>query len=939
MPQRLKSVVPLPESDSPMEACRDDLRFLGGLLGETLRSQEGDDQYEIVEAVRQAAVRFRKAEGGNAVRISADLDAMLHGLALDQALCVVRAFSYFSHLANIVEDQHSNRRHLQAGMAGDGEGDLGRSVRAGAADPARLAAFFRQALIMPVLTAHPTEVRRKAVLDQESEISRLLAERQGPLPARKRRDNQEALRARIVALWQTRMLRTNRLTVADEIENSLSYYPATFFHAIPALYRELENLLHGTSDALAGQSLPSFFRMGSWIGGDRDGNPHVGADTLRLALGRQTAMLFDWYQTQLRELDRELTVSSLLVPVSGELQTLANRAPEASPHRHDEPYRRALTYLGLRLAATARELELPGTEAAPAPSAPPYGAAADFAADLDVLRASLKANRGGALTGPCLDALWRGVDVFGFHLASVDLRQNSDVHEATVAELLERAGVCTDYPALDEAARQTLLLEELAKPRLLRSPYETYSPRTANELAVFDAARDVRQRQGAGAVRHYIISHTETLSDLLEVMVLQREAGLLRGALNADGKARMDLMVVPLFETIDDLRQASAIMEQFLSLPGAAGLIEGQKGLQEVMLGYSDSNKDGGYLTSQWELYRAEIALEALFRRHRVGLRLFHGRGGSVGRGGGPTYQAILAQPPGTVNGQIRLTEQGEIIHAKFADRDIGQRNLETIVAATLAASLDEGKAVEPEELARFEAVMQALSDRALAAYRALVYETPGFAEFFFHATPIAEIAELNIGSRPTSRGHLQPGKRNIQDLRAIPWVFSWAQSRVLLPGWYGVGSAVAGWLEADSEAAAKERLTLLRRMYTTWPFFANLVANMDMVLAKVDRAVALRYARLDPDEARRKAAWDAISTELDRTRRVLTAITGHDKRLADDLTLARSIENRFAYLDPLNHLQVELIRRRRAGAVDPRIRTGIHLTINGVAAGLRNTG
>jgi len=457
-------------------------------------------------------------------------------------------------------------------------------------------------------------------------------------------------------------------------------------------------------------------------------------------------------------------------------------------------------------------------------------------------------------------------------------------------------------------------------------------------------------------VRNAIISHTETVSDLVELMLLQKETGLMQARLvpldeqlestalapaDSDGPDAVEpgLMVIPLFETIPDLRQAPQIMRDLFALPGIDTLMESQGNEQEVMLGYSDSNKDGGFLTSNWELYRAELALVALFKDRGVRLRLFHGRGGTVGRGGGPTYQAILSQPPGTVDGQIRLTEQGEVIASKFGNPEIGRRNLETVVAATLEASL----AGDPETLdvpPVFEQLMQQLSDDAMQAYRALVYETPGFTDYFFASTPIAEIAELNIGSRPASRKFNDPAQRKIEDLRAIPWGFSWGQCRLLLPGWFGFGSAVQGYLDqAATPVERNKRLALLKKMNKTWPFFSTLLSNMDMVLAKSDLAVASRYAQLVGDKKLRKHVFGRIVAEWERTSHLLSEITGNDERLADNPLLARSIKNRFPYLDPLNHLQVELLSRHRSGVTDERVKRGIHMTINGIAAGLRNTG
>ncbi|RKP44867.1 phosphoenolpyruvate carboxylase [Trinickia fusca] len=921
-----------------------DIRYLGRLLGDVVREQEGDAVFDVVETIRQSAVKFRREDDHGAAQA---LDKQLCALTPEQTVSVVRAFSYFSHLANIAEDRHHNRRrriHALAGsapQAGTVAYALSRLALAGSIDTARLQRFFDDALIVPVLTAHPTEVQRKSILDAQHDIARLLAERDQPLTARERARNEALLRARVTTLWQTRMLRDSRLSVADEIENALSYYRATFLNEIPALYADIEDALaeHGTAQA----RLPAFFQMGSWIGGDRDGNPNVTAATLEHAITRQAAVIFEHYLDEVHALGAELSVSNLLSGSSEALKALAQASPDQSPHRVDEPYRRALIGVYARVAATARALLGDGvvrTRGAHR-DATPYADAAEFARDLNVLIDSLAAHHGASLSAPRLAPLARAAEVFGFHLASIDLRQSSDVHEAVIAELLKRAGVEDDYASLSEADKLRVLLAELAQPRLLRSPYLEYSPLVQSELGVVEAARATRQRFGARAVRNYIISHTETVSDLVEVLLLQKETGLLEGTLGGRGAggAKNGLMVIPLFETIADLRNAASIMREFFALPGIDALIAHQGGEQEVMLGYSDSNKDGGFLTSNWELYRAELALVALFKERAITLRLFHGRGGTVGRGGGPTYQAILSQPPGTVEGQIRLTEQGEVIASKFGNPEIGRRNLETVIAATLEASLlPQGNA--PAHLAAFEATMQSLSDAAMAAYRALVYETPGFTDYFFSSTPIAEIAELNIGSRPASRKLQDPKNRRIEDLRAIPWGFSWGQCRLLLTGWYGFGSAVAAYLEqAAGETERAKRLATLKKMYKTWPFFSTLLSNMDMVLAKTDLAVASRYAQLVEDKKLRKHVFERIVAEWERTSHALGEITGKQERLADNPLLARSIKNRFPYLDPLNHLQVELIKRHRSGDTNTRVRRGIHLTINGIAAGLRNTG
>ena len=908
----------------------DDIRLLGRILGDVIREQEGKEAFELIERVRKLSVAYRLKSDAQAGRA---LDRLLKNLTSDQTVSVIRAFSYFSHLANIAEDRHHVRRrdhherqgHLQEGSLAM---TMERLATAGirAADVAKTLAH---AHISPVLTAHPTEVQRKSILDAERAIAELVERRETLPTARELADNETLIRARVTQLWQTRMLRTAKLSVADEIETALSYYHATFLRQIPRLYREIEA-------ALPGHPIATFFRMGNWIGGDRDGNPFVTADTLQMALARQSETVLRFYLTEAHELGAELSISAMLSPVTPQMSALADASPDRNPHREDEPYRRALIGVYARLAATLHVLT--GTEALRHAVAPQnaYARAEDLLADLQVIEASLRSHHAHALIEPRLAPLMRAVQVFGFHLATVDLRQSSDKHEAVVAELLHVAKIEADYSALPEAARRHLLLQLLNDARPLRVRTAEYSEHARGELAIFEAAGAMLQRYGRNALRHYIISHTEDVSDLLEVLLLLKEAGLVRGTL--DDAAQSELIVVPLFETIGDLRNAATIMGEFYALPGIAAMMKRSGAEQDIMLGYSDSNKDGGSFTSNWELYRAEIALVALFadlgREHGITLRLFHGRGGTVGRGGGPSYQAILAQPPGTVNGQIRLTEQGEVIASKYAHPEIGRRNLETLVAATLEATLLHPTKSAPKS---FLDAAQAISDASFGAYRKLVYETPGFTDYFFSATPIREIAELNIGSRPASR----KATRAIEDLRAIPWGFSWGQCRVALPGWCGFGSAIDAYLSDPKQK--RERLALLQRMHKQWPFFRTLMSNLDMVMAKSDLGIAARYVELVEDKKLGKKIFALIQAEWQRTHDALSLITGEKRRLASNPSLARSIEHRFPYLDPLNHLQVELMRRyRNRSEGDPameRVRRGIHISINGVAAGLRNTG
>ena len=943
---------PLQPPASPSRRAREnerplveDIRLLGRILGDVIREQEGLAAFELVERIRKLSVTFRRDADHEADKA---LKTLLKSLSGEQTVSVIRAFTYFSHLANLAEDRHHIRRRVVHERAGDTqEGSievaLARLRWAGIAAKA-VSQTLAQSHLSPVLTAHPTEVQRKSILDAERDIANLLTGRdeirmralpKDALAPRELAANESQIRARVLQLWQTRLLRFTKLTVADEIENALSYYEATFLREIPKIYADLER-------ELGQHPVASFLRMGQWIGGDRDGNPNVGAPTLEYALRRQCEVALRHYLTEIHFLGAELSLSALLVAVTPEMGELAARSPDTNQHRLDEPYRRALTGMYARLAATLKELT--GGEAARHAVAPqnPYLRAEDLLADLRIIEASLLAHHGADLAGERLHPLIRAVEVFGFHLATVDLRQSSDQHEAVIAELLAVARIEPHYARLPEPARCAVLMAMLTDARPLRVIGTAYSPHTRAELAVFETARRMRERFGPQSIRHYIISHTEAASDLLEVLLLQKETGLVTGTI--DDKATADLIVVPLFETIADLRNAAPVMREFYGMPGVARLVQRSGGEQDIMLGYSDSNKDGGIFTSNWELYRAEIALVALFDElaasHPIRLRMFHGRGGTVGRGGGPSYQAILAQPPGTVRGQIRLTEQGEVIGSKYANPEIGRRNLETLVAATLEATLLQSTKSAPKA---FLAAAETLSRTSMAAYRALVYETPGFTEYFFGSTPIREITELNIGSRPASR----KATLRIEDLRAIPWSFSWGQCRLTLPGWYGFGIAVHDFLHAPRAEAGDglargpdpERLALLRKMYRQWPFFRVLLSNVDMVLAKSDLALASRYAELVADKRLRQRIFATIEAEWHLTVEALQLVTGEKQRLATNPALQRSIRHRFPYIDPLHHLQVELVRRHRQGLLDDRARRGIHISINGIAAALRNTG
>jgi len=905
----------------------EDIRLLGRLLGDTIRAYEGEATFTLIEEIRQLAVASRRMEDvASRQRLAAILDALKPG----QAVLVARAFSYFSLLANIAEDRHHIRRQRDNRRAG--AQPLPSTLRGLFADASARGVTREQARaqlerirVQPVLTAHPTEVQRKSTLDAQLAIAEWLGrlDSTDALPEDLERSTLE-LRRLVATLWQTRMLRVVKLGVRDEIENALSYFNYTFIEAVPAMLADIEDAAAQLPGTGARGELPAMLTVGCWVGADRDGNPFVTAEMLETAFRRQGEVLFDHYLAQVHALGAELPLSGLLSRITPELAQLAERSPDRSPHRMDEPYRRALTGVYARLAATAEALGLRTQHRAAVGDALAYASSSELAAALDVIDSSLRVAGSGLMADGRLRMLRKALAAFGFHLAALDLRQNSDIHEAVVAELLREAGVCGDYAALSEGERRAVLLEELRSPRALRSKFARYSELARGELDIFEAAAAVHARLGPEAIRQYVISKTDNVSDLLEVAVLLKEVGLA----TPGARPASRLQIVPLFETIEDLRGAAKTMAAWFALPEGRSLVASLGDVQEVMLGYSDSNKDGGYVTSNWELYKAETQLVGVFREAGVRLRFFHGRGGTVGRGGGPSYDAILAQPPGSVQGELRLTEQGEVIAGKYANRDIGRRNLEALFAATWRATMD---AAAPEGHERFHEALEELSRDAMSAYRDLVYGTEGFVEYFRAATPINEISELNIGSRPASRKN----SLRIEDLRAIPWVFSWAQCRVMLPGWYGFGSGV----EAYVARHGAEGQALLATMWREWPFFVSMLSNLDMLLAKADLSVAARYKDLLADRALGDAIFDRIRREFDATARALFSITSSGGFLASNPALARSIRNRFPYLDPLNHLQLELLKRHRAGDRDERVKRGIHLSINGLAAGLRNSG
>ncbi len=890
---------------------RQNANLLSDLLSEAIAYLEGEESAALVTKARKAS--SREEEGGEAPV----LDHLFADLSNDQAVFLARAFASHSLLANIGEDVAGRRRHAEAdAQPGDERPrtlvDAVGVLKAGGKTDADIARVFAAMNVVPVLTAHPTEVRRRSMVDRESEISRLMALRRHHLPADLESDIRERLFREIALMWRTRLYRPERITVKDEIRNALSIVRTSILPAIIDLYGDW------TAQIAHNAELAPLLKMGSWLGGDRDGHPGVNGETLKLALSSQSRVILDWYAAEVRKLWSNLAISTAYTPVSDELMALAGQATDPSVHRIDEPYRLVLELVFDRLSAVSQKLTNQWVAFANGRTdVEPYAHPDAFVADLAIVIDSLERNGGERLVGTALRTLVEVAKACGFHLMSLDLRQNADVHERTLHELFQRAGTGVRYLDLAEEDRCKVLIEELSHQRPLVSPFTAYGEETRRELATMEAAAQAVRDYGHGCLGAYVISKSATLSDILEPLVLLKQVGLVWGG----AAPRSSVKISPLFETIEDLEQGPHVLRQWLELPISRTIL-GDRPVQEIMLGYSDSNKDGGYVASRRGVARGASALAFEADRMGVGLQLFHGRGGSVGRGGGPAAEAVMAQPAGTVQGRIRMTEQGEMIARRFGDQPTARRNLDGLAAAVLMAS--DRPIVRPDP--KVETAMTALAQASFEGYRALVYDDPAFEDFFWSATPIGEIVGLNIGSRPASR----TASRRIEDLRAIPWVFSWSQSRFMLPGWYGFAAGV------ESAGLSVQQLQDLAGGFD---FFASLLSNMELALAQSHMDIAARYVALSTDPANATRIFETIKAEHEAAQRLALTIRGGTSLLDNQPELAESVALAGLSVDPLNHLQLELLSRRRGGDQDEAVRLAIQLTVAGIAAGLRNTG
>ena len=938
----IPAVAPDTETPEIIPGLRQEVRYLGAILGDIIRDQEGEEVFSVVEETRRAAFAIRDGDGDPAALES--LADRLHDLPAATALPVIRAFSHFSLLANLAEDLHEERlrdRRADDGVAppADTLDSAWTALSEASVTSRQVAEVVAKAQVAPVLTAHPTETRRRTVFDVQWDITRLMRSRGRILNSGRTARSDERLasidtdiRRRVSILWQTALIRSVRPRIEDEINVGLRYFTISLLQEIPAINRRVTVALRDRY----GQDVPATptVRPGSWIGGDHDGNPFVTGQTVTYATARAAQTVFDWYLGQLGKLEHELSLSVQLTHVTEDLAELADRGRNDVPSRVDEPYRRAVHGIRGRVAATAASRLSEQVEVAQDQTLSrghqPYTDSTELLTDLETIDASLRASADDIIADHRLGDLIAATQTFGFHLSSLDLRQNSESFESVLSELFTRAGVTDDYTALTEEERVALLTAELRSPRPLSDPRATWSEVTERELGIFRAAADAVERFGPDAVPHCIISMASSVSDILEPMILLKEVGLVTAD---DGRISGSVDVIPLFETIEDLAAGAEVMREVLSLELYRDYVRNRGEIQEVMLGYSDSNKDGGYLAANWGLYDAEIALVAAASDAGVGLRLFHGRGGTVGRGGGPSHEAILAQPEGAVQGSVRITEQGEIISAKYGVPSVARRNLESLVSATLEASLLPVDRIDDPE--RAYATMRELAELSRLTYARLMHDDQGFIDYFTSSTPLEEIGNLNIGSRPSSRKQTS----SISDLRAIPWVLSWSQSRIMLPGWFGVGSAVRQWIDGGDSADSAARLDYLRQLYRRWPFFRSVLSNMAQVMAKTDLSVAHLYSALVPDREDADRIFEMISGEFTLTVEMYLQITEQDTLVDDNPELALSVRNRFPYLLPLNLLQLSLLRRYRDGDRSEDVLDGIRLTMNGLATGLRNSG
>ncbi|QQP27666.1 phosphoenolpyruvate carboxylase [Lactobacillus ultunensis] len=906
------------ENNSDVNAMADEVKILTNLLNESTEQLVGEDAFAKI----QNLVKISAAQGQE------KLKKQIAGLNNQEMIVVARYFATLPLLINISEDvEFASKVNLLNNTHQDYLGKLKDTIDI-VAKKKNAEEILEHVNVVPVLTAHPTQVQRKTVLELTDNIHQLLRSYREVNNGTIDRDEwTEQLRACIEILMQTDIIRGHKLKVANEITNVLTYYTKALIPAITKFttrYKELAQE-HGLNVSKA-----TPITMGMWIGGDRDGNPYVTADTLELSATLQSRVIFEYYIKKINELYRTISLSTSYMKPSAAVSNLSELSNDDSPFRVNEPYRRAFYYIQSRLVHTEQKLLnitnintfLKERDLENLNKIPAYQNAQEFKADLEVIKTSLEENHDQAVVKTGFTQILEAIDIFGFYLATIDMRQDSSINEACVAELLKSAGICDHYSDLNEKEKVSLLLKELNDdPRNLHANNQPKSELLQKELKIYKTARQLKDRLGEDVIKQHIISHTESVSDMLEQAVMLKEYDLLDNQ-----KAR--IQVVPLFETVEDLNNARDIIKEYLNFDIVKKWLKSQNNYQEIMLGYSDSNKDGGYLASCWNLYKAQKDLTAIGEDLGIKITFMHGRGGTVGRGGGPSYEAITAQPFKSINDRIRMTEQGEIIQNKYGNKDTAYYNLEMLASATIDRMASK-QIVSEDHIDEFRSSMDKIVTESNEVYRKLVFDNPNFIKYFFQATPIKEVSKLNVGSRPASRKKLT----DFSGLRAIPWVFSWSQSRVMFPGWYGVGSAFKDFIDSDPD-----NLKELQDMYKGWPFFHSLLSNVDMVLSKSNMEIAKQYADLCEGE-NVKSVFDIIYKEWQLTKQVILQIEGHNELLEDNPALKKSLDYRMPYFNILNYIQLEMIKRDRTEEVQGVYESIIPITINGVASGLRNSG
>lgn len=892
------------ENYNNKEAIREEVTILTNILQDVAREMMSEDTFAAICQLEELSVKDDYSK----------LIQIIGQLTNDELTDISRYFAVLPLLINISEDVDlAFEINHQNNVGQDYLGKISATIDM-VSQHEDAAEILEKLNVVPVLTAHPTQVQRQSMLDLTKHIHELLRRyRDVKMGLLNRTKWEDELRCYVEIIMQTEMTREKKLKVTNEITNVMEYYNSSFIKAVTKLQREYKRLAAEKGIQLMN---PRPITMGMWIGGDRDGNPFVTAETLRLSALTQCEVIMNYYDQQLEKLYRNFSLSTTITKVSPAVQYLADLSEDASVYRENEPYRRAFHYIQIKLANTKDYFVYNKA------SDVRYANVGEFKADVLTIKQSLIDNKSAALIKGDFAELLEAIEAFGFYLATIDMRQDSSINEACVAELLASARIVEDYSSLSEEAKCHVLLKQLeTDPRILSATYVPKSEQLEKELAIFSTARELKDKLGEEVIKQHIISHSESVSDLLELAVLLKEVGLV----DSD-KARVQ--IVPLFETIEDLDNASDTMRQYLQLDLAKRWIAGNKQYQEIMLGYSDSNKDGGYLSSGWTLYKAQNELTKIGQENGVNITFFHGRGGTVGRGGGPSYDAITSQPFGSIKDRIRLTEQGEVIGNKYGNKDAAYYNLEMLVSATLDRMVTQ-MITDPNEIGNYRETMDEIVSESYTIYRDLVFNNPHFYDYFFTASPIREVSSLNIGSRPAARKTIT----EIDGLRAIPWVFSWSQNRVMLPGWYGVGSSFKRFVDKDPNNLAK-----LQKMYESWPFFRSLLSNVDMVLSKSNMNIAFEYTKMcESDEVR--SVFYTILDEWQLTKNMILSIEQNEELLAELPFLKASLDYRMPYFNVLNYIQIELIRRLRRGEFSKEQESLIHITINGVATGLRNSG